>query len=135
MATTPTNITGAVRGIDRDLSGYVIQNEDIEESKRYHRVPDQKDKTAYEETVETTWKLTFSVISDGSSTSAPPLETGDTIIYPTTGTLGSNQWRWQVDSCREAGVYNGDRKWNVTAHRYDNWPSQTATSQGSGTGN
>lgn len=138
MATTPT-ITGAVRGIDRDLTGYVIQNEDIDEDFRLHRVPDQKDQTGYEEVVEHTWKLSFTVISDGSSTSAPPLEQNDYIIYPSTGTLGTDKWRWQVDTCKEAGVYNGDRKWSVTAHRYDNWPSQAAASSSSsgqgGTGN
>ncbi|MBR4612118.1 MAG: hypothetical protein IKO40_05315 [Kiritimatiellae bacterium] len=122
MATSPT-ITGAVRGIDRDLTGYVIQQEDIQQDKRLHRVPDQKDRTGYEEVVENTWKLQVSVISDGASTSAPPLEQDDFFIYPSTG-----GHRWQVDSCKEAGTYNGDRKWSVTAHRYDNWPAQGASS-------
>ncbi len=124
MATTPT-ITGAVRGIDRDLTGYVIQSEDIDTEKRLHRVPDQKDKTGYEEVVENTMRLQVSVISDGASTDAPPLEEHDFFIYPSTGTLGTSKWRWQVDTCKDAGTYNGDRKWSVTAHRYDNWPPQT----------
>ena len=124
MATTPANITGAVRGIDRDLTGYVIQDEDITQNKRLHRVPDQKDKTAYEEVIENTWNLTCSVISDGASTDAPPLENHDYFIYPSTGTMGTDKWRWQVDSCKEAGTYNGDRKWTVTAHRSDEWPPQ-----------
>lgn len=127
MATTPANITGAVRGIDRDLTGYVIQDEDITQNKRLHRVPDQKDRTAYEEVIENTWNLTCSVISDGASTAAPPLENHDYFIYPSTGTMGgatATQWRWQVDSCKEAGTYNGDRKWTVTAHRSDEWPPQ-----------
>lgn len=133
MATTP-EISGAVRGIDRDLTGYVIQDEDITQNKRLHRVPDQKDRTAYEEVVENTWNLSCSVISDGASTEAPPLEDGDYFIYPSTGTMGTDKWRWQVDSCKEAGTYNGDRKWTVTAHRYDDWPPQTATLPASGGG-
>ena len=124
MATTPT-ITGAVRGIDRDLTGYVIQSEDIDTEKRLHRVPDQKDRTGYEEVVENTRRLQVSVISDGASTDAPPLEEHDFFIYPSTGTMGTSKWRWQVDTCKDAGTYNGDRKWSVTAHRYDNWPPQT----------
>lgn len=127
MATTPANIVGAVRGIDRDLTGYVIQDEDITQNKRLHRVPDQKDKTAYEEVIENTWNLTCSVISDGASTDAPPLSDDDYFIYPSTGTMGTDKWRWQVDSCKEAGTYNGDRKWTVTAHRSDEWPPQTAS--------
>ena len=130
MATTPATITGAVRGIDRDLDGYVLQNEDITENHRLHRVPDQKDKTAYEEVVERTWNLSFTAISDGA-TDEPPAQENDMIIYPTTGTLGTTKWRWQVDTVKEAGTYNGDRKWSVTAHRYDDWPPQTASSGGS----
>ncbi len=135
MATKPANIVGAVRGIDRDLTGYVIQDEDITQNKRLHRVPDQKDKTAYEEVIENTWNLTCSVISDGASTVAPPLSDDDYFIYPSTGTMGTDKWRWQVDSCKEAGTYNGDRKWTVTAHRSDEWPPQTASlPSGSGSG-
>lgn len=124
MATTPANITGAVRGIDRDLTGYVIQDENFDLDKRIHRVPDQKDKTAYEEVIENVTKLSCSVISDGISTDDPPLENHDYFIYPSTGTMGVNKWRWQVDTCKNAGRYNDDRKWTVTAHRSDEWPPQ-----------
>ena len=33
--------------------------------------------------------------------------------------------KWKVDSCEEAGSYNGLRRWNINAHKYENWPPQT----------
>ena len=35
--------------------------------------------------------------------------------------------KWKVDSVREAGTYNARRRWTITAHRYDNFPAQSAT--------
>lgn len=123
MATSPT-ITGAVRGIDISLDGYVIRNVSFDRDHRKHRVPTQKDKTGYEETVERTYKVSFSVISDGSSTSAPPLEQDDFIIFPESNAPGAADKRWVVDNCKEEDTYNDDTKWSVTAHRYDDWPPQ-----------
>ena len=124
MPTTP-EITGAVRGIDQDLTGYVLRNVKIHRDFRQHRVPDQKDRTGYEEVIEHTWRLSFTAISDGASTSDPPLDQDDYIIFPSTGTMGESKWRWQVDTCEDDGTYNDDHKWSVTAHRTDNWPGQT----------
>lgn len=123
MATTP-EIKGAVRGIDETLPGYVIQARDIEVSPRWHKVPDQKDRVGYEEVVDHTYNLSLSVISDGDSTD-PPAHENDIFVFPSEGTFGVSKWRWCLDTCKDAGLYNGDRKWSVTAHRYDYWPPQT----------
>ena len=37
--------------------------------------------------------------------------------------------KWKVDSVEEAGSYNGLRRWNINAHKYENWPPQTTSSQ------
>ena len=122
MATTPT-ITGAVRGIANTLSGYVVQSENFTESPVVEQVPDQNGAIGYEAVYDHRVDLSLSVISDGSSTTAPTV-TDDIISY--------SSHNWFVDSCEEAGTYNGVRKWNIKAHRYDNWPTQPTTTNGSG---
>ena len=117
MATTP-EITGAVRGVTNTLDGYVVQTEDFDEQPLWHTVPDQFNKVAYEEPYDHRYSLTLSVISAGASTAAPARQ-NDVILYA--------DHNWCVDSCKEAGTYNGDRKWSISAHRYDNWPEQPAS--------
>ena len=117
MATTPT-ITGAVRGISNTLSGYVVQNETITESTVLEQVPDQNGAIGYEAIYDHRTDLSLSVISAGSSSTAPT-HTGDRITYASK--------TWVVDSCEEAGTYNAVRKWNIRAHRYDNWPAQSSS--------
>lgn len=124
MATTPT-ITGAVRGIANTLSGYVVQSENFTESPVVEQVPDQLGAIGYEAVYDHRVDLSLSVISAGASITAPTV-TNEIISYAS--------HNWFVDSCEEAGTYNGVRKWNIKAHRYDNWPDQSSgtTTNGSG---
>ncbi len=125
MATTPA-ISGAVRGIANTLSGYVVQSENFTTAPQVEQVPDQNGAIGYEAVYDHRADLSLSVISDGASAAAPAVN-NEIITY-----AGKS---WFVDSCEEAGTYNAVRKWNIRAHRYDNWPAQSSgTTANPGTG-
>lgn len=117
MATTPSSISGSARGIARTLDGFVIQSESIKESPISEQVPDQNGAIADEIVYDHRYDLTLSVIS-ASSTRTAPAHSNDTLAY--------DSKNWRVDSCEEAGTYNGVVKWNISAHRYDNFPAAPA---------
>lgn len=115
MATSPA-ISGAVRGISNTLTGYVVQSENITTSPVVEQVPDQNGAIGYEAVYDHRVDLSLSVISNGATTAAPTV-TNEIIAYAS--------HNWFVDSCEEAGSYGQVRKWNIRAHRYDNWPAQS----------
>lgn len=115
MATTPT-ISGATRGIANTLSGYVVQSENFTETPVVEQVPDQNGAIGYEAVYDHRVDLSLSVIGATASATKPTV-TNEIIAY-----AGKN---WFVDSCEEAGTYNAVRKWNIRAHRNDNWPAQS----------
>ncbi len=121
MATNPA-ITGAVRGISNTLSGYVVQSENMTKTPIFEQVPDQDGAIGYEAVYDHREELSLSVISNGSTTAAPTVQ-NEIIAYASKN--------WFVDSCEEAGTYQGVRKWNIRAHKFDNWPAQSSgTTQG-----
>ncbi len=125
MATTPT-ISGATRGIANTLSGYVVQSENFTEAPVVEQVPDQNGAIGYEAVYDHRVDLSLSVIG-ATAAATKPTVTNEIILY-----AGKN---WFVDSCEEAGTYNAVRKWNIRAHRYDNWPEQpSGTTANTGTG-
>ena len=117
MATTPSTISGATRGIVNELTGYIVQSENFTESPVVEQVPDQNGAIAYEAVYDHRTDLSLSVIGATASATAPTV-TNEIISYAS--------HNWFVDSCEEAGTYNAVRKWNIRAHRYDNWPAQSS---------
>ena len=114
MSTTPASITGSARGITRTLTGYVVQNEEIAKNPIAEQVPDQTGAIADEQVYDHRYDLSLTLIS-ASSTRTPPADTNDKIVY--------DGKTWQVDSISEAGTYNSVMRFNIRAHRYDNYPS------------
>lgn len=116
MATTPASISKSARGITRTLAGYVVQNESITENAIAEEVADQTGAIADAQIYDHRWDLSLTLIST-SSTRTPPAHQDDRITY--------DSHTWIVDSVEEAGTYNTVVKYNVRAHRYDNFPSAT----------
>ena len=117
MAMTPTAPHGEY-GISTVVSGITIENESIVPTPIAEPVPDQKNATAKEIYVDTRYdlKLTYR----------------GTKLTETAGTVGGENttvvWKtvkYYVDSHEEAGVYNGLKRYNLAAHRFDNAPAQT----------
>ena len=114
MATTPTAIAKSARGIVRTLDGYILQNETITISPIVEQTPDQMGAIADEQVYDHRTDLSLTAISSSTSRTAPVTQ-NDQITYD--GKL------WQVDSAEEAGSYNSLLRFNIRAHRYDNFPT------------
>lgn len=116
MATNPSSISVAasMRGISNSLAGFVIESETINESDIAEQVPDQDGAIAGEISYDKRTDLRLTIRKSGASGGTLPT-VGGTLTYSTV--------KYHVDNVEEAGSYNGLRRWNVTAHRYTNWPS------------
>lgn len=112
MATTPS-INKAARGITRTLSGFVVHEENINETPVFEEVPDQFGAIAERQVYDHKYTLSLTVISASASTAAPA-HANDLLSYA--------GHAWYVDSCAEAGTYQGVRRWTIQATRYDNCP-------------
>ena len=117
MATTPAIAAGTPRGITNTLSGYVVETENITPADRSEEVPDQKGAIADEISYDVRTDLRLTVRSATAGAAAPTTAGATNFTY-----AGS---KWKVDSCEEAGSYNGLRRWNVNAHKYENFPAQS----------
>lgn len=128
MTTVPTTIKGSPRGISHTLSGFVVESENFDTKPIQEECDDQNGARADEIVYDTEETLDLTVY--GASAAAdistvvvamPTGYTGKKIVY-----AGKT---WKVDSCKEAGTYNGKRRWTIQAHKRDNFPPQ-ATTQG-----
>ena len=135
MATTPTEIKGSPRGITNTLTGFVVESESIVDAPVQEEVDDQSGARADEIVYDNRKDLKLTVYGATSSASiASVLEamptgyTGQRIKYPSSGNT-----YYKVDSVEEAGIYNGRKRWNITGHKFDNFPPQTAASSGNNT--
>ena len=123
MATTPSSISGSPRGISNTLTGFVVESEEFNETPVQEDFDDQEGARADEQVYDTRVDLNLTVYGASSSADISSALTaisgsgGNAITYASK--------KWKVDSCREAGTYNGKRRWTITAHRYDNFPAQS----------
>lgn len=117
MATTPTAIAKSARGIVRTLDGYILQNETITTSPIAEQTPDQMGAIADEQVYDHRADLSLTAVSASATRTAPATE-NDQIVY--------DGKTWQVDTVEEAGTYNSLLRFNIRAHRYDNFPAAAA---------
>ena len=126
MATTPENIDAGAGeyGISNLLAGAVIESESITETPQRETVPDQKNAVAFEVLYDKRWdlKLTVRLLTGTSVPTASDngVETAEASFfkYPS----ASNGDFWVLDNIESAGSYNGLRRYNISAHRFNNWP-------------
>lgn len=125
MATNPTGISGSPRGISNTLDGFVVENEEFSESPVQEDFDDQNGARADEKVYDTRVDLNLTVYG---KTAAAKISSVLTEIANSGGKKITYAGKsWKVDSCREAGTYNGRRRWTITAHRYDNFPTQSGS--------
>ena len=116
MATTPAIAAGTPRGIANTLSGYVVETESITPADRSEEVPDQQGAIADETSYDVRTDLRLTVRSAKATVAAPPAEAGS-------ASFSYDGKVWKVDDVEEAGTYNGLRRWNINAHRFENFPN------------
>lgn len=110
MATNPETVAGEY-GITSTLEGYTIESENVTDSPRREEVPDQRNAVAKEIRYDTRYELRLTVRGKEKPSNSTISYDGNTYI---------------VDNVEKAGTYNGLKRWNITAHRYDNCSSETA---------
>ena len=110
MATNPNSVDGEY-GITSTLDGYTIESENVTDSPRREEVPDQRNAVAKEIRYDTRYELRLTVRGKEKPSNSTITYDGNTYI---------------VDNVEKAGTYNGLKRWNITAHRYDNCSSETA---------
>lgn len=117
--TKPANAGQLIRGnewgIDNQLSGFIIQSEDITEERITDTTQDQKGAVVSELDYDRHWTLNLGIIGD---TDAALPEPGDT-------TFEYDGHKWKVDSVTYTGGYASKKSWNVVCHRYQNFPAQS----------
>ena len=122
MAATPATATTEEYGISTTATNITIESETITDSPIVEPVPDQKNATVKEIKYDkrTDLKLTYR----------------GTKLTETAGTNGENATityngvKYYVDSHESAGTYNGLKRYNLSAHKFENAPAQSGSSQG-----
>lgn len=112
MATTPATPTAAeTYGIATATTGITVESESITETPMVEPVPDQKNATVNEIVYDTRkdLKLTYR----------------GTKLTATNGVISYNNVKYAVDSHEDAGTYNGLKRYNLSAHRFDNFPANS----------
>ena len=128
MATTPATIKGSPRGITNTAhANFVVESETITETPVQEDFDDQSGARADEQVFDTRTDLKLTVYAATAAAkisdivvAMPTGYTGKRIKYPNT-TGGAY---YKVDSAEEAGTYNGRRRWNISAHKFNNFPPQ-----------
>lgn len=110
MATNPETVAGEY-GITSTLDGYTIESENVTDSPRREEVPDQRNAVAKEIRYDTRYELRLTVRGKEKPSNSTITYDGNTYI---------------VDNVEKAGTYNGLKRWNIAAHRYENCSSETA---------
>lgn len=119
MATTPAAPTAEQYGIAETATGITIESlTETLADRRAH--PDQKNATVKEVYVDT--RIDLALTYRGTK------------LTETAGTVGGENTRitfngktYYVDSHESAGSYNGLKRYNLRAHRFDNAPGSSAS--------
>lgn len=121
---TPDRIESPDRGVHNTLAGFVIESETITETPIREETDDQYGRRANEEVYDTRTELRLTIFGKNG---APDINSVISTF------AGAAQYKYityggaiyVVDSIEEAGTYNGKRRWNISAHKYDNFPPQS----------
>lgn len=114
MAGETTQASAEQYGIAETLTDYVIESANETETPQVETVPNQKNQVTDEIQYDTRHELRLTV-------------RGATKPAATILSYGDN--KWAVDSVEKAGVYNGLRRFNITAHRTSLYPGANATAR------
>lgn len=122
MATVPASISGSPRGISNTLADFVVESEEINETPVQEDFDDQNGARADEKVYDTRVDLSLTVY--GAKADADISARLSAIANSGGKSISYAGKTWKVDSVREAGTYNGRRRWTIAAHRFDNFPAQ-----------
>ena len=117
-ANAGTLVRGTQWGIETTLSGYIIQDINVNESRVTDVTQDQKGAVVSELDYDKRWDLSFTAIGgDGTEGTPAALEHGKIDF----SLLNA---KWKIDTCTYVGSYQDKKKWSVTAHKTQHFPAQ-----------
>ena len=111
MAMTPAQPDAGTYGIATTETEITIETLTINSVPQTERVPDQKNAVANEIVYDTRKELRLTYRG--------------TKLTETDGTVTFDGVKYFVDSHEDAGTYNGLHRYNLVAHRFDNFPAAT----------
>lgn len=111
MATTPASASTETYGIAETLSGYTIESANITDTPQVEEVRDQKNALINEIKYDT-FKTLKLVMRGATKPTA-----GSDITY--------DGVKYRISEVEDAGVYNGLKRYTVTAKKADNFPAQS----------
>ena len=122
--TNPTNagsiIRGSQWGIDSTLSGFIIQDVTISEERITDTTQDQKGAVVSQLDYDKHWTMSMTVIGgDGSEDGS----VGTIVAGDTTFTWANHKWK--VTNVTYRGNYQSKKMYDVSAERWENFPSQS----------
>lgn len=121
--TTPTNAGDLIRdeqyGIDATISGYIIQNVQVQKTRVYDETYSQKNSLVSELDTDEQWTASMTVIGgDGNEDATIPGVTVGMTDFVWNGK------KWKVRDCTYNGVYNDKKSYSLTLFRSTNFPAQ-----------
>ena len=117
MTTTPATATAEEYGIATTATGITIESETTTGSPLAEPVPDQKNAVTKEIKYDTRIDLKLTYRGTKLTETAGQNGENDTVTY--------NGVKYYVDSHESAGSYNGLKRYNLNAHRFENAPAQS----------
>ena len=102
------NSISVAYGVDNELQGYIVQNEDITENMENLTIPDQKGRTCQVIAYDKGMTLSLTVIGPATA----PTSAGSTLTWKDKS--GTSQ-DYIVQSVRRSCVYNDTAKWVIEA--------------------
>lgn len=111
-------VQGGQWGVDAELSGFIIQSEDVTKELVTDQTQDQKGRVVSEMDYDAHQTCTLGVIGSGT----PPAEGSVVSFKPDSYSAAVN---WKVRSVQFAGAYNDKKKYTISLERWQNFPSAT----------
>ena len=125
-ALTPTSAEGITKdgwGIDAVLNGFIIQNANVTCSRITDPTQDQKGAVISELDYDQQWNLTLDVIGNPGSGSIADFEDAQIGVDVGDTAFSWNGHTWKVDSVTYQGSFQDKKRYQITAHRYKNFPA------------
>ena len=123
---TPASAEGITKdgwGIDATLTGFIIQSATVNCSRITDPTQDQKGAVISELDYDQKWDLTLDVIGNPGSSTVADFEDAQIGVEVGDTAFSWNGHTWKVDSVTYQGSFQDKKRYQITAHRYKNFPA------------
>ena len=115
--------TAVIYGVEETLSGYILQDFNVNEDVNTVQIPDQKGAIAQVFPLQHHWTLSFTAIGSGTA----PVTVGSTLKPE------GQDITYYVNSCERRATYNDTQKWSVQLEAWDGTVAKASSTDTEGT--